>query len=197
MWLGGHDVIDRGYPAAAIKALDEQLDIAYAAAVPLAFKNDIHSAAPMKNSQYRDFASNRLTRYLQSVSALANCTIVNSMFRREYLKSYSFRRTISMDHVLISHLLWHGPIQYVDGHHYYRRFFDQQAEAREEKLLGKHKVEKSLPAYDFVNFYIDDFRALYRGSEPMSRYLEQKIMSLLEQRWGTRAFDAPQETLSG
>ncbi|MCD8566637.1 MAG: hypothetical protein LRY36_01730 [Alphaproteobacteria bacterium] len=143
----------------------------------------------MSDAKYISFHTDNLTRYVQSVATLANCTIVNSLFRRAFVKDYSWRHTISWDHVFISHLLWSGPIHYTTGHKYYRRFFENHAETREEKLNAGDAKKKALPRWDFLDFYVEDFRKLYDGPENLENYIAHKMLEILEKRFSFPAFN--------
>lgn len=189
MWLGAHDLIDPGYAVSALQAFEERPEISYAAGEPCAFKDKISENKLMADGKYENFHDNRLMRYIQSVGQLNNCTIVNSMFRRSYAKAYKFRHTISWDHVFISHLLWHGPIHYVKSRKYYRRFFDDHTGTREEKLLGEKQKKKPLPRCEFIDFYSEDFLKLYQGPEHTKRHAYNKILDILEKRFGMISFD--------
>lgn len=189
MWLGAHDTIDPSYPAAALEAFEGKPEIAYAAAEPFAFRDSPKQSTPMNDAKYTSFQADNLTRYVQSVALLANCTIVNSMFRRAFVKNYSWRHTISWDHVFISHLLYSGPIHYTSGHKYYRRFFDEHAQSRVEKLAGADQKKKALPRCDFLDFYVEDFRNLYEGPKNLEDYIAHKMLEILEKRFTFPAFN--------
>ncbi len=182
MWLGAHDLIDASYAAAAIEALDGDEGVSYACADMYGFFDDLSEAAVMEGALY-DFHENRLARYLQSVGMLNNCTLVNTMFRRSALDGFSWRKVISWDHVAISRILWRGRIHVTKGHKYYRRFF-KDGMSSEEKLAKNADTEEKYPRVEFVAFYAEDFNALYDGPAAIKPYLYNKIMDLLEQRFG-------------
>lgn len=188
MWLGAHDQIDPGYVAAAIEILDSHDDAAYAAGEPYAFIDDPapQTSKPLEDARY-EFHDSRIVRYLQSVAKLSNCTIVNSMFRRSFTDDFEFRTTISNDHVLISHLLWHGKIYYTEGQKYYRRFFREDRGSRDERVTGAKTVK--LDRLPFYEYYVDDFIRLYNRSGPLQDYLCNKILAILEQRFSLLGFD--------
>jgi len=191
MWLGAHDLIDPSYPKAAIEAFDQHHAISYAAAEPYGFRKKTSRCKRMKNSQYLKLSKNRLTRYVQSVERISNCTIVNSLFRRSFAKDFMFRSTISWDHVFISHLLWYGPLFYTKGQKYYRRLFDNTAQTRESKLLSKEVQAAQLHYSKFIELYVDDFQRLYRGPKQCQAHICHQIFNILEKRFGLSAFDYP------
>lgn len=182
MWLGGHDYLSDNYLASAIATLQTSPQIAMVMGQPHAVLNGQHYGL-VKEALY-DFSSNNpLERYLTSIAGLGNCTIVHSLFRRRALQHHALRKTISADHVLISHLLWQGKLHYLEDVCYYRRYFQQRDSTQSERISGNKEY---LSRYDFYRFYLDDFARLYEGDERMRRYLEHKILNELEQRFGTR-----------
>src|SRR5690606_8602964 len=110
-----------------------------------------------------------LERYLNSVAVLRNCTILHSVFRREALKRFAFRQTISLDHVLISHLLWHGKLKYMEDQKYFRRYFENRKTTSSERISGHRQ---HLPRSQFYLYYLDDFASLYSGDARVKRYVE-------------------------
>lgn len=193
MWLGAHDLIDSTYPAAAIARLRAQLDVSYAVPEFFAFVDDPSAYQPMKEAHY-NFASERLMRYLQSVMQLVNCTMLNTFFRKSFAKSLVWRSTVGMDHVIISHLLWHGPAANVQGQGYYRRFPKKQRPPPVEFFFGRDSDGKSLPRLDLITYYIEDFQRLYSGHPILRDYLTNKMLEILEKRFGILSFDDERKT---
>ncbi|WP_298717808.1 glycosyltransferase [uncultured Oceanisphaera sp.] len=182
MWLGGHDFISDDYLGSAVSVLEQHPQVAMVLGQPYAMLND-KCLGLVKEAIYDFSDGNPLVRYLRSVQQLTNCTIVHSLFRRNALDGYEMRQTISADHVLISHLLWHGRIHYLDNARYYRRYFEQRDSTQSERLSGNKSY---LSRYEFYRFYLDNFSQLYRGDSRMERFVENKILSLLEQRFGAQ-----------
>lgn len=182
MWLGGHDYLSDNYLADAVAVLEQSPQVAMVLGQPHAVLNGQHHGL-VKEALYDFSAPNPLERYLASIARLGNCTIVHSLFRRQTLQAHRLRQTISADHVLISHLLWHGQLHYLDDARYYRRFFEQRNSTQSERISGKKTY---LSRYDFYRFYLDDFARLYQGDSRMQHYLEGKILSALEGRFGVQ-----------
>src|SRR5690606_16899729 len=112
-----------------------------------------------------DFSDNSpLTRYLRSIELLNNCTIFHSLFRKNTIETVDWRATISADHVIISHLLWQGRLQYMKREKYYRRYFEERASTQSERISGEKNY---LSRFDFYNYYLDNFSLLYSGDERM------------------------------
>ena len=182
MWLGGHDYLSDNYLTCALAELDCSPHIAMVLGQPYAVLNGQHHGL-VKEALYEFSAKSPLDRYLASVTLLGNCTIVHSLFRRNALHGYEMRQTISGDHVLISHLLWHGRLHYLEGVYYYRRYFEQRDTTQSERISG---TKDYLSRHDFYRFYLDNFAHLYRGDSRMQRYLENKIVDILVQRFGSQ-----------
>ena len=192
MWLGAHDQIGSNYVQKAINIFEKHEDASFAAAEPYAFYDDIESAVFLEEAKY-NFVKQPLTRYMQSVAALDNCTIINSMFRRKFLNDVEFRTTRGNDHVWISHLLWYGNIYYIENEKYYRRYFKEERESVEERVLGS-KVEK-LSVLTLIQYYVDDFKALYNQPGEVQDYLCQKLLLILENKFGLDEFYTSQDEL--
>ncbi|MHA6963345.1 O-linked N-acetylglucosamine transferase family protein [Zobellella denitrificans] len=182
MWLGGHDYLSDNYLADAVAVLEQSPQVAMVLGQPHAVLNGQHHGL-VKEALYDFSAPNPLERYLASIARLGNCTIVHSLFRRQALQAHRLRQTISADHVLISHLLWHGQLHYLDDARYYRRFFEQRDTTQSERISGNKNY---LSRYDFYRFYLDDFARLYQGDSRIQHYLEGKILSALEGRFGVQ-----------
>ncbi|MFK8068107.1 MAG: glycosyltransferase family 2 protein [Gammaproteobacteria bacterium] len=186
MWLGGHDQIDPTYIKTALTTFDKNDDAAYVAAMPYAFYEDTNSAVLIKEAIYT-FSDDRLQRYIESVAALSNCTIVNSMFRRCFLEGFEFKATIGYDHVLISRLLLHGKIYYTEQDRYLRRYFREKRGATEERITGNKNV--SLDYFSLIEYYVEDFIKLYNQPGEIQSYLCQKMLAILESRFGIQNLD--------
>lgn len=188
MWLGAHDLIDPHYFGQAAKVFekDKEKKLAYVAPLPYGILNGQKTPGEVKNARY-NFHENPTARYLQSVASLANCTLVYSLFRREYLEDIKFSNVISGDHIVISHLLWYGNVRYLNSAKIYRRYFKERDETTDERLTGEKG--SILDRRDFINEYAKDFLKLYNDDGPLQDYLCNKMLSLLEQRFGLQNFN--------
>lgn len=180
MWLGGHDYLSENYLLCAVAALENSPKTAMALGQPHAVLNG-KQYGQAREALYDFSSESPIERYLNSIAQLSNCTIVHSLFRRRALQRHVMRKTISADHVLISHLLWHGKLHYLEEACYYRRYFEQRNSTQAERISGNKEY---LSRHDFYRFYLDDFALLYDGDERMRCYLEHKILNILEQRFG-------------
>ncbi len=182
MWLGAHDYLSPDYVSKVVRRLDQNPHLSMVLGSPYSVNGSHVQSLP---SAIYDFSSQSpAQRYLDSVIALANCTIVQAMFRRVHLDDYEIREVRSGDHVLISHLLWKGYLEYLDGPKYYRRYF---AEARmntaSERITGK-KIE--LPLEGLYQHYREDLANLSKdvmAPEEIEK-LQEIVQSVLRRRFG-------------
>jgi glycosyltransferase involved in cell wall biosynthesis len=185
MFLGGHDLISPGYFEAVVPALESDESVSMVLGEPHAINEDGKHLGVLSGALY-DFNNQcRLTRYLQSVKRLANCTCVHSVYRSRDANGLKMRKTISGDHVFISHFLWKGNIRYVTEAKYFRRYFERgRMSTQSERIAGSSEY---LSRHDFFNYYIESFRDLYGSSDNVLPYIEHKILAILEARWGSQA----------
>lgn len=182
MWLGGHDYISPDLISRAVECLDENEGISMVSGKPYHFIND--EKPKLLDEAIYDFSHKRLGRYLQSVRSLGNCTIVQSMFRRRHLDDFEFRVTISLDHVLISHLLWYGKLYYLSNSLYFRRYFDCRIETQSQRISNHQKY---LSRYEFLLYYLDDFSRLYQGDKRIKAFIENQLIDALQHRFGVQS----------
>ncbi|NYT61907.1 glycosyltransferase [Alcaligenaceae bacterium] len=179
MWLSGHDFVSEYYLETAAKKLEKTPSLSMICGQPYAVLND-KLVGLVKDAVYDFTHENPLIRYLQSVAQVANCTILQSLFRRKDLKRYVFKKTISFDHVLISHLLWHGKLSYMETEKYYRRYFEQRTSTQPERITGD---KRPLSRDEFYSYYLDDFSRVYQGKQGEKNQLKGKILEMLKQRF--------------
>ena len=131
------------------------------------------------------FNSNRMDRYLQSVAKLSDCTIVHSVFRRRFLDSFEFRQVISIDHVILSTLLWHGPILYDEAATYFRRRqVGRDNEALQSRMKRITGLDESPNFYNFSLCYLDSFERLYQGDARIRQAIVNNMIRILSERFG-------------
>jgi predicted O-linked N-acetylglucosamine transferase (SPINDLY family)/glycosyltransferase involved in cell wall biosynthesis len=179
MWIGGHDFISSQYIETAIQELDVSPHVSMVFGQPYAVVNSAVEG-PVKEAIYDFSDKNPLNRYILSVATLSNCSIFHSLFRRKSINRFSFQKTISFDHVFISHLLWQGKLQYMEEEKYYRRYFAQRESSQSERISGD---DTNLSRAEFYKHYLEDFSLLYQGENSEKKQLEKKILHLLEKRF--------------
>jgi hypothetical protein len=73
-------------------------------------------------------------------------------------------------------------LHYVPEERFIRRNFEVRNASIEARITGGHTP---LPRYDFYNYYLDDFDKLYQGHPVQKTYLQMKLLSILERRFGS------------
>lgn len=186
MWLGAHDYVSSALLEKSVRCLEENPDVALAAGRPFRFVDDSEPVL-MPDAVY-DFSPRRVERYLQSVRLLANCTMFYSVFRRRSLDGLEFRHVRGLDHVILSHILWHGNVRYLDNEVYFRRYFDDtRPVGYSQRITGNREV---LTMYDLVVYYLDDLQKLYRGDARILRHLESLVIGILADRYTLQSLHA-------
>lgn len=179
MWLGAHDHISPALLEKSVRCLDEDPGVALAAGRPFRFVGE-SEPVPMPDAIY-DFSRRRVERYMQSVRLLTNCTMFYSVFRRYCLDDLEFRHVRGLDHVMLSRLLWHGGVRYLEDEIYFRRYFDEARTVDySQRITGSRDV---LTIHDLVIYYLDDLQKLYRGDARILRHLENLVIGILADRY--------------
>lgn len=180
MWMGAHDYISSGFIQAAVDVLDTQQEIVMVSGKPYKFIDDSEPIF-MDDAVYQ-FTHKKLGRYLQSVRLLSNCTIAYSIFRKKALLDFELRKTISNDHVLLSHILWWGQLHYLDDECYFRRYFNsERLQTQSQRITG---TDEFLSRNNMILYYLDDIGRIFDGDVRVLRYLENEIIDALQHRFG-------------
>ncbi len=182
LWLGAHDYLSDEYLKETSRILDENPSVSMACGLPYAVLN-AEVDGPTETAMYSFNEASPTERYINSAAKLANCTVFHSLFRRSNLKGFDFRKVISCDHVIISHLLWHGELKYARNSRYYRRYFEQRQENYQERFTGR---KQELSRSDFYELYLDDFKSLAQKSiaeGELERHAET-LKRILKSRFG-------------
>ncbi|MCG7325927.1 glycosyltransferase [Achromobacter sp. ACRQX] len=181
MWLGGHDYLSSNYFEEVTKALDEDSGLAMVLGMPYAVQEA--KIAFLQAGMYDFSGDTGESRYLDSVARLANCTIVQSVFRRKHLEDLEIRAVPSYDHILISHLLWKGRLGYASNAKYYRRYFPNRVETASARVSGDNR---ELSRADMYQYYLDDIAQLTKDlADPLrQQYLQETIQTILTKRFG-------------
>ena len=116
---------------------------------------------------------------------LTNCTCVQSVCRTSNLKGFELRETLSPDHVFISHMLLHGKLHFDQKAAYVRRYFsNERSQSYEERITGS---SKKLDRHYFYQYYLDHLKANFDVDMSIRLFLENKMLTILESRWGSAA----------
>jgi len=191
MFLGGHDTLQPDFLAETKSILDTRPDVSMVFGYVRAMDENSEIYPEVRQQAIYDFSQdNPLVRYIESVARLADCTIIQSLFRRKDLLDFSFRSVMSEDHILISRLLWKGKLHIIEKPLYNRRFFKERNSTAAERMSGENNKKRNY--YPMYCSYLDDFEKLYEGDSRMSNYLVTRILTILEKRWGTSFLYPPQ-----
>lgn len=182
MILGGHDFISPGYLERVLPHLESDDNVSMAFGEPHAVNEDGKYLGVLTDGLYEFNDQCRLTRYLESVKLLTNCTCFHSIYRSKDVNGLRLRKTISADHVFISHFLWKGNIKYVREAKYFRRYFERGRNSTQSERIGG--TSEYLSRHDFLAYYIESFRDLYGENDNICSYIEHKMLDMLEARWG-------------
>ncbi len=181
MIFSGHDLIESTFLKETVGILESRDDISLAFSKVTAIWEDDREIRPLNEAEY-NFTGESISRYLQSVATLANCTLTQGVFRKKHVEDFQFGVICpGPDHILISHLLWYGNVYYHDEYLYKRRFFQKREATQMKRLTGKELQSDYLLMY---NAYLEDFNSLYKGDEKYRQFLNYKITDLLTQRFG-------------
>ncbi len=182
MWIGGHDRISSGYISTGISVLESHDDVSMAMGQPYGFIGT--RPAVLTPQAVYDFSDpDPIKRYLLSAFTVANCTILQSIFRKRDLKDFDFKRTISWDHIVISHLLWKGKLHFMKNQKYVRRYFEDRNPSVQERLVGNKKSQ--LERQEFFDQYIKDLTSLLHEHSIQS----QEFIALLNSKLRARFID--------
>ena len=180
MWLGAHDTISSNYIKRTCSVLDRQGNISISSSRIVAV-DETSTELGENQIAYYDFSENRRSRYLQSVRWLSDCTIVNSMFRREHLNTFGFKPVVGADHVLIGRLLWFGNVHYDKACTYYRRMFSIRSSTMMARVTGKVGTQ---PNYeDMIRFQLEDIGKLKDYGMPANFLIRYVIAKILRARF--------------
>ncbi|PXF32382.1 hypothetical protein WH50_04625 [Pokkaliibacter plantistimulans] len=185
MWLGGHDAVSPGYLETAMTLLDEDESLAMACGMPYKVMKELPEPEFLELDVY-PYSHKRLGRYLQSIRHRSHCSIIHSVFRRHLLDGFPFKLVIAGDLVLISHLLWHGQVYYMQDERYWRRYFREE-DIAESFTRRTSATDDYFSRYELICYYLDSFGALYKGDSRMKTYIEQQMIEVFQHRYGIQS----------
>jgi len=184
LWLGAHDFLSELYLERLMALLNRTPSAPMAFGRLVVVKADGVRVDRTANSVYR-FSENPLNRFLESVAKLSDCSIIHSVFRKSLLDGFQFRPVISIDHVMLSTLLWHGNVAYDDEATYFRREPQGRAiEQPEEQMQRITGAGRTVSRHEFVRCYLDAFEHLYPGDPRIRESLNTQIVRVLAARFG-------------
>ena len=181
LWIGAHDQISPNYIAEGVKKLDVNSNVAMCCGVHKLL--DATGNTVEKEVKYEFSQRNRVERYLRSLAQLTNCYIFHSLFRRKALVGFDkTKQAPSLDHVLISRLLWSGCLVQSEEISYLRRYFPSENRlAKEEKANYVSRLNN----VEFYDAYLSDLANLaFDLPKPVKNALVQRASDLLIKRFG-------------
>ena len=186
MVFAGHDVLESTFIEKTLHVIINNPKISFVFSKAVAINEDSLLVDEEFMYQSYSFTGNCLSRYIQSVRDISNCTIYQSIVRTELLKNYAFvHDSLGDDHIFISYLLWHGELFTVDEVLYKRRFFKQRDSTDEERVSGPDKqCQLTMSFYRMYEAYISSFNSLYEGPEEFRTFLNSKILDILTEKYG-------------
>lgn len=183
LWVGAHDLLSENYLDKCLGVIESNADVSMVSGKALGFSGDFENIKDL--GIVYDFSDpNPIVRYLKSLKELHNCTVLHSIFRRQSLKELTISPNCpSADHIIISNLLWHGKLQYVNDVGYLRRYFDNAN--RNKKRNDGHYINKDNNTV-FYHEYLGSFRNLSSKEFPeiMQKHLENIVFDTLVSRFG-------------
>lgn len=180
MWCGAHDVLTDNFLSSMAATLDSSPTTAIAFGSRAGIDEDSNPIEAIDHDDgyiYR-FSSFRVLRYLQAACALADCTIVNGMFRRRDLDGFNFLPVRSLDMVLLSHLLYFGTLQYDATATYFRRYFEFRPGTQGDRISGKGPAT-AMDDRSLVEYFASDISRLLASSTSSITRLSLRFATMI------------------
>lgn len=181
MWMGAHDKISENYFSECFSLMQSSPDVSMVIGMPQALIND-HDKGVVKAAIYNFDETNKVNRYINSVMQLANCTVIHSIFNRNFLTNFEFEKIPSWDHIVISRLLWFGKLAYANKACYSRRYFLERSTSSNERLFGEPAQSNRS---GFYRSYEKDFEKL-ATEDKLSRKAIEKHKETIDKVLKTR-----------
>jgi glycosyltransferase involved in cell wall biosynthesis len=182
MWIGAHDTVRGDFLERHLEFLDEHS--AYSVSYSLVQWID-EEGRPTKVTDggfgVADPHLSNLKGYLLSIGNQGECTAVNNVIRREFLKGVVLEPVIACDHVVLSHLFFKGPFYRYPEPLYVRRGFAQTPESRMERITGAPGAAPDFGA--LARAYIKDFWRLEAPLMIKMVYFPGLIWNLKKRFW--------------
>jgi glycosyltransferase involved in cell wall biosynthesis len=184
MLFAGHDLMETTFLEKTVRFLDHDSTCSMAFSKVRAIYDEEPGSTALDAAEYK-FSRFNLLRFLQSAKQLKNCTMAQSVVRSSCLDDFEFPEDgfNAWDHNLISHMLWHGNIHFVQEYLYFRRYFRERRTGYMERISGQNKVA----GYDYsmmVHFYLDDISRFYQGRDNIVKILQWILRRIFAKRYG-------------
>jgi protein O-GlcNAc transferase len=140
MWLGAHDVITKTYIEDSVNYLNSNKDVALVYHNAVFFTDNIDNSSESANSDIDTSGLRIEDRMLKIATDLANCTMINGVFRTQIAKSLPFKRMVGPDHLMLFATAEMGHIINLSKLGFYRRNIHAE-ETNDEALLRFQKIQ--------------------------------------------------------
>jgi glycosyltransferase involved in cell wall biosynthesis len=186
MIFAGHDVLEPSFVEKTLQVIVNNPKVSFVFSKAIGINEESQLVDEEFMYQSYNFTGNSLSRYIQSVREISNCTIYQSIVKTDLLQKYNWTYdSLGDDHIFISYFLWHGELFTVDEVLYKRRFFKQRVSTDEERVSGPDKeCQITMSIYRMYEAYIANFNSLYEGPEEFRTFLNSKILDILTAKYG-------------
>jgi len=177
MFLGAHDYLSKGYIRNCLAEIKRNPKISISIAPTIAIDEN---GKPFESDFLRvyDFTQTQpYIRYLQSVAQVVDGTPFQGIMRTKLLKQMEIPPIASVDHIVISNMLWHGVLNYSHGENYFRRFFKNRQSSYMERITGSSasKIDRR----PFFEAYLKNFDSLFKGDASSRQQIRSKMLEIL------------------
>jgi glycosyltransferase involved in cell wall biosynthesis len=186
MIFSGHDVLEPTFVEKTLHVILNNPKVSFVFSKAIGINEESQLVNDEFMHQSYNFTGNSLSRYIQSVREVSNCTIFQSILKTDLLQKYNWNHdTLGDDHIFISYCLWHGELYNVDEVLYKRRLFKKRDSTDEGRFSGpKKEYQLTRSFYRMYEGYIENFNSLYDGPEEFRTFLNSKILDLLTAKYG-------------
>jgi O-antigen biosynthesis protein len=163
MWMGAHDLLDPGFLAHHLAALDTRPECMLSCSMTQWIDEAGAPTYIRPPGRLDALRGNRWRRYFDCIRTLGDCTAVNQPIRRSALESFRFERCASADHVLLARLLFMGPVAYTSDPLYLRRAFRSRPAGFEdyvERITGQRSRTRPTDGRATLDAHLRDLERL-------------------------------------
>jgi glycosyltransferase involved in cell wall biosynthesis len=137
MWFGGHDVLDPDYIKTQLALLEQRGD---ASLVFSRVQWIDENGAPLRTTDGGNFligGTDPLHRFINVANGRwGECTAINSIIRRDALRTLPLLPIEGADHLLLRGLQFHGPFYRTERALYFRREISNRSTSYRERITG-------------------------------------------------------------
>lgn len=194
MIFAGHDLISDSYLERCVAFLERDTEKKYSMV-----GGRMHWMSPedqpikeIEDAYYEFYLKTGLDAFIESTIRLANCTILNSVVRKELLHDLDFESwplMRSFDHIMISYFSSRGFIFLEENERYLRRVEASRPEGYLDRLAGKTDLGFPTMQRNFFDYYLRVFESRFPDMLAAERsYYSTRIFEVLGKRFGFPAY---------